>query len=220
MHDRSYEDFMSSLGLRDYIPFFLSTSISLLLVRIERSQAARKLDLDRVHVLPNSSIIPVCLLTTLVHLLWVHAVLRVQVLDLSVWENAVVAAVQLELRSQLTQESVALLLTSKLEEVRALPHDRGTTSWHLKDLLLFAIPSNHVKLLHLSLAQKTAGAASEYWGRHRWIECGLDPRLLLLLRFLLWCWLLGRNALRGNSDNSLFVVASHSQHTHKRRGKE
>lgn len=109
-----------------------------------------------LNVLTDPAQVGVGLLATSCHSLGVGAVLRVEVLDLTVGEHTVDGTVNLELSAELCEEGKALLLAGKLEQVGAGAHDGSTTSGHLEDLLLLALPSNHMELLNLSLAQQTA----------------------------------------------------------------
>lgn len=79
-----------------------------------------------------------------------------EVLDLTVGEDTVDEAVNLELVAELCQQSQALLLAGKLEQVGTLAHDGSSTGGHLEDLFLLALPGDDVELLNLSLSQQTA----------------------------------------------------------------
>jgi hypothetical protein len=116
---------------------------------------SRKLDSCWVNVLSNAAHVVVGSNTSSVNLLRVDTILRVQVLNLSVWEDPVDAAVNLELSAELGQESKALLLSCKLQQVASLPHNSRSSSWHLEDLLLLGLPRNDVELLNLSLPQQS-----------------------------------------------------------------
>jgi len=64
-------------------------------------------------------------------------------------EDPVKAGGELVLGAQLCGQSQALLLPCKLKQVGALAHDSCTTGWHLKDLLLGALPGDDIELLDL-----------------------------------------------------------------------
>lgn len=62
-----------------------------------------------------------------------------------------------ELGPQLRGQRQALLLAGKLEQVGALPHDRGSTGGHLENLLLGGLPGDDVELLLLRRARASEG---------------------------------------------------------------
>lgn len=105
--------------------------------------------IDWVHVLPDAAEVLVDARAACVDLLWVHAVLGVQVLHLTAGVHPVESWGELELGAQLGGQGQALLLPGELEQVGALAHDGCTTGWHLKDLLLVALPCDHIELLNL-----------------------------------------------------------------------
>ena len=111
---------------------------------------AAEFDLRRVGVLANRAHVLVGTHATLVHLLRVHTILRVQVLHLTGREHAVDAAVELHLGAEIVQKREALLLARELQEVRALAHDRRTTSRHFKDLFFLGFPRDDVELFNLN----------------------------------------------------------------------
>tara|TARA_B100000405_G_scaffold295322_1_gene249224 strand:+ start:218 stop:556 length:339 start_codon:yes stop_codon:yes gene_type:complete len=65
-------------------------------------------------------------------------------------EDAVDAAVRDLLRAERSHQSQALLLSRELQEVRALAHDRRTTSRHFKDLFFLGFPRDDVELFNLN----------------------------------------------------------------------
>mmetsp|Transcript_22390 Transcript_22390/g.56482 ORF Transcript_22390/g.56482 Transcript_22390/m.56482 type:complete len:226 (+) Transcript_22390:243-920(+) len=134
-----------------------------------------------VGVLANAAVGGVDSAAAGVDLLGVHAVLGVQVLDLTVGEHAVEAGIGLELVAEHRGQGQALLLAGQLEKVGALAHDGGATSGHLEDLLLLALPGDDVELLNLSLLQQAAGGATEDGGRGVGVQGGGSPHLGLLL---------------------------------------
>ena len=72
-----------------------------------------------------------------------------EVLNLAIGEDAVELAVRLELVTELGQHAQALLLPCQLQQVWALSHDGCAAGGHLEDLLLLALPCDHVELLDL-----------------------------------------------------------------------
>lgn len=128
-------------------------------------KSTSEFDIHGVGILSNASEVLVSTLSSSIHLLGVHTILRMQVLDLTARKYPVKLVVDLELCSQLCSQSQALLLPGELQQIRAGPHDGSTTGGQLKNLLLAGFPCDYVKFLHLRLAQKTAGAASKDGGR-------------------------------------------------------
>lgn len=69
----------------------------------------------------------------------------------TIWIHAIEAGIGLELRAKLRGESKALLLACQLHQVGSLTHDSCTSRGHLKDLLLFGCPCDHIELLGLQI---------------------------------------------------------------------
>mmetsp|Transcript_780 Transcript_780/g.2775 ORF Transcript_780/g.2775 Transcript_780/m.2775 type:complete len:252 (+) Transcript_780:827-1582(+) len=147
----------------------------------EAALATHELDGNGVGVAADGAEVLVLTHAASVHLLGVHTILGVEVLDLAGGEHAVEAGIRLELVAELGGESEALLLAGELQEVGALAHDGGTAGGHLEDLLLLRLPGDHVELLNLSLAEEAAGGAAEDGGGGVGVKGRLDPGGLLLL---------------------------------------
>lgn len=133
---------------RLYLHSMFSTNLEIL------RHFSGELDRRRRHVLSNTAHVVVGSSPSGIDLLRVGSVLRVKELHLSVREDTEDVSVNLELGAQLGQERQALLLPRQLEQVRALPHDRGSSGRHLEDLLLLGLPGDNVELLNLRLAQQ------------------------------------------------------------------
>lgn len=78
------------------------------------AEVTRKTHIHWVGVLTDAAHVLVGALATCVHLLGVDAVLRVQVLNLTVGEDTVEAAVSLEAGAKLRQQRKALFLAREL----------------------------------------------------------------------------------------------------------
>lgn len=120
-----------------------------------------ELDLNWANILPNGPIVLANPFTSRVHLLRVHPILRVQILNLPIREHPVELVLDLVLGPQPRPQSQALLLPSQLQQVRTLPHDGCTTRGHLKDLLFRGIPCDDIEFLDLGLPEQPSGASSE-----------------------------------------------------------
>ena len=136
---------------KHYILYWRQFQINLQILWVLSSE----LDGGWVHILSDSSHVLVSSHTSSVHLLWVDSILWMQVLNLTIWENSVDKSVNLELGTELGEESEALLLAGQLQQVWSLTHDGSSSGWHLKDLLLLGLPGDHVELLNLCLTKKT-----------------------------------------------------------------
>ena len=97
---------------------------------------ASELNLNRANILPNAPKVLPHTLSTGVHLLRVHPIFRVQILNLTIREHPIKLILDLVLRPKLALKSQALLFTSQFQQVRTLSHDGCTTCWHLEDLFL------------------------------------------------------------------------------------
>lgn len=107
--------------------------------------------LDGVDIVANAAEVLVHTLAASIDLLWVHTILGVQVLHLAAGVHPVEAWGELELVAQLRGQGKALLLPGQFQEVGALAHDSCSTCGHLKDLLLVALPGDHIELLNLHM---------------------------------------------------------------------
>jgi len=99
---------------------------------VEGADLAGELDRGRVGVLADGAHVLVGTHATLVDLLRVDAILRVEVLHLTGREDAVDAAVELHLGAEVVQKREALLLARELQQVRALAHDGGAASLYVE----------------------------------------------------------------------------------------
>lgn len=133
---------------------------------------AGELDFDGADVLSDVSEVLTHSLTAGIHLLGVDPVLRVQILNLPIREHPIKLVVNLVLGPQSSPKSQTLLFPRQLEQVWAFPHDGRTPSGHLKDLLLWRLPCDHIEFLHLRLAQKPARASGKDGRGGSWVQLG------------------------------------------------
>ena len=118
-----------------------------------REQCGSASHLNRVGIVSDTSVLGVDTLPARVDLLRVDAVLGVEILHLTVGEDTVNCAIDLELVPKLCKKCQALLLARKLQQIWSLSHCCCATCWHLEDGLLLAFPCDHVELFHLHISR-------------------------------------------------------------------